>query len=146
MDTERDWEFTDAADAASYLREVGVLWTTWLIGLVALVAGSGLLVVALGVLVIAALLWVARPLQARAAKLVPEDSVTGGKRSLLVGRNTERDIVLRQLAYGDAPLSAAIAVSGAGRWWLTARWVLVSLTIVAFVFVLVTLTLGPTPP
>jgi hypothetical protein len=145
MDTERDWEFTDAADAASYLREVGVLWTTWLVGLVALVAGSGLLVVVLGVLVIAALLWVARPLQARAANLVPEDSVTGGKRSILAGRNTERDLVLRQLAYGDAPLSAAIAVSGSGRWWLTARRVLVGLTIVAFVFVLITLTLGPTP-
>jgi hypothetical protein len=143
MNTDRDWGFDDVADASAYLREVGVLWATWVVALVALIISRGWLVLVLGVAVIAALIWAARPLQSRAAKLVPEDSVVGGRRSFLVGRSTERDLVLRQLAYGEAPLRTAVGLSGAGRWWLTGRLVVVGLTVVGFVWVLTTLVFTP---
>ncbi len=143
METERDWGFAGAADASAYLRQVGVLWATWVVALVALIVSRGWLVLVLGVAVIAALIFAARPLQARAAKLVPEDSVVGGRRSFLVGRSTERDLVLRQLAYGEAPLNAAVELSGSGRWWLAGRVAVVGLTVVGFVWVLVTLVFAP---
>lgn len=143
MDTDRDWGFADAADASAYLREVGVLWATWLIALVPLLISRGWLVLVFGAVVIAALIWAARPLQARAARLVPEDSVVGGRRSFLIGRSTERDVVLRQLAYGEAPLRRAVELTGSGRWWLTGRVVVVGMTVVAFVWVLMTLVSAP---
>lgn len=145
MEEQRSWGFADATDAKVYLREVGTLWATWIAGLAALVVGSGWLILPFGVAVIAGLLWAARPLQARAAKLVPEDSVVGGKRSFLVGRSTERDLVLRQLAYGDAPLRAAVDTAGAPRLWLTARLVVLGLTVAAFVWVLTSVFAGPAP-
>lgn len=143
MDTERDWGFADATDASAYLREVGVVWATWVVALVGLVISRGVLVLVIGAAVLAALIWAARPLQSRAARLVPEDSVVGGRRSFLIGRSTERDLVLRQLAYGEAPLRTAVELTGSGRWWLTGRVVVVGLTIVTFVWVLLTLVFPP---
>lgn|GEM_PF-2163111 len=145
MESERNWGFGDISDASAYLREVGRLWAIWVVGLVGLVTGRGLLLVGLGIAVLGALLWAARPLQVRAMRLVPEDSVVSGGRSLLVGRRTERDLVLRQLAYGAAPLRAAIGLTGSPGWWLATRWVVLGLTVAAFGFVLMSWTLGAAP-
>lgn len=140
--THENWGLTGKEDARTYLAEVGRLWTTWVVGLAALALTDGWMLLASGVVVIAALLWMARPLQARAADLVKDDKVTGGEKSLVVARKTERDLALRALAYGEAPLRRALDLTSAGSWWLTARLAVIGLTIAAFGFVLIDLFSG----
>jgi hypothetical protein len=134
-DAEIDWGFEGADDARRYLGEVARLWGAWIAGLVGLVAVNNLAVVAVGVVVIGLLLWLARPLQVRAAKVVPEDTLVGGRFGV-VGKGTVRDRVLRQFAYGDQPLRQAVDLSGASSLWLWARQGVVAATIIAFVAVL----------
>jgi hypothetical protein len=140
--THEDWGLTEEADARTYLAEVGRLWITWVVGLGALALTDGWLLLASGFVVIAALLWMARPLQRRAADLVQDDRVTEGEKSLVVARKTERDLALRALAYGEAPLRRAVDLAATGSWWLTARVVVIGLTIAAFGFVLIDLFVG----
>jgi hypothetical protein len=128
-----EWAFEGPDDAAAYLREVATLWTVWLVGMVALLFSGNWIVILVGLGVIVLLLVLARPLQARAAKIVPDDEVPEPGRTAF--RKTKRDRVLRELAFGEAPLRAA----GAGPGWIGARRTVVALTIVAFVFVLLDL-------
>lgn len=144
--TRDDWGIADAEDARVYLGEVGRLWAAWMVGLAGLAFTDDWWLIASGVVVIAALLWLARPLQARAADLVPHDEPTGGKKSLVVARRTERDLALRNLSYGEAPLRKAIEMADAGSWWLGARRGVIALTIIAFVYVLFTWFAGPAAP
>ena len=37
--------------------------------------------------------------------------------------------MLHRLAYGAEPLTAAVEVAGAGRWWLAARWGVFAVTV-----------------
>lgn len=130
-----DWGFRDRNDAARYLGEVQRLWLAWLLGLAALVFTTGWLVVAAGVITVALLLFLARPLQERAAALVPEDTLVGGRFNV-VGRGTARDRVLRALAYGRPPLEVATGLTGTGRWLLLGRLVVIAATVVGFFAVL----------
>ena len=115
-----EWHFEGPEDGAAYRAEVARLWAAWMIGMGALVfAESGLIWLAgIGVLVVVLLL--ARPLQARAARIVPEDDLPELKMSSPRRRST-RDRVLRELAFGEAPLRA----SGGGPSWIWARRIVV---------------------
>lgn len=134
---DHEWDFADEADAARYLGEVRRLWTGWLLGLAALMFAQGWWIVVSGVLTLAVLLYLARPLQMRAAAIVPEDTLVGSKYNV-VGKGTARDRVLKQLAYGRDPLEAAAARAGRGGWLAHVRPVVIGLTVLAFFYVLAT--------
>ena len=106
------YRFDGPADARMYLREVGTLWAVWLVGLVAvlLTHGAALFIVAAALLI--SLLVLARPLLSRTETLVPENRREGGKVETALRGGTTRDRVLRELAYGDAPMSAALQAAG----------------------------------
>jgi hypothetical protein len=133
---DNEWRFADEADAARYLAEVRRLWLAWLLGLAGLMFAEGWWVIVAGVVTVGLLLALARPLQARAAAIVPEDTLVGGKFNV-VGKGTARDRVLKQLAYGRAPLERAAEVAGRGGWLIGARAVMIGLTVLAFVYVVV---------
>lgn len=141
-----DWGFEGAADARAYLGEVGRLWGAWLAGLVALLVVDTVAVVVAGVAVIGLLMWLARPLQARAAAVVPTDTLFGPSRWSIVGKGTARDRVLRSFAYGEEPLRHAVDLSGGSRLWLVGRRVVVMATVAAFAFVLLTWVAVPVQP
>ncbi len=127
--------FDDADDARTYLREVGVLWGSWLLALIGLVAVQEFwLLLVVAVVAIGSLLFFARPLQRRAARLVPVDRAVIGKRGRPVG--TMRDRTLRALAYGDEPLRVATDLVGGRRWWLLGRQLLLALSGAALLWVL----------
>ena len=88
------YTFTDADDARTYLGELRVLWTSWIValGLLVFVQQFWLFLV-VGVLAIGSVVYFSRPLQARADRMVPTDSVVLGKRGRPVG--TARDRTLR---------------------------------------------------
>jgi hypothetical protein len=132
-----EWGFADESDAGAYLAEVRRLWAGWLLGLAALMFTDGWWVVVAGVVTIALLLLLARPLQARAAALVPKDTLVGSKFNV-VGRGTERDKVLQAFAYGKEPLEVATAATDTSGWMVPARTAIVWVTGAAFVYVLVT--------
>jgi hypothetical protein len=128
-----EWVFDGPEDAAAYLREVGILWAVWLVAMAALMVSTSWIVIVGGIGVLGLLLVLARPLQARAVKLVPDDDVPDPGATAF--RKTKRDRVLRELAFGEAPLKAA----GAGPIWIWSRRLIVLLTVVAFVVVLLDL-------
>ncbi len=136
--TETDWGFSGSDDARAYLGEVRRLWVAWTAALAALVFVDNLWVLVAGAAAIGLLLWFGRPLQARAARVVPEDSVVGGRWGV-VGKGTARDRALREFAYGKEPLAVAVEMTSASSLWLTARVVVVGTTVAAFLFVLLTL-------
>ncbi len=132
-----EWGFAGAADARRYLSDVLRLWSGWLLGLAALLFTEGWWVVIAGVLTIALLLFLARPLQARAAGLVPEDTLVGSRFNV-VGRGTARDKALQAYAYGREPLEEAVRLTGRGGWMLIVRPLMIWVTIAAFLYVLFT--------
>jgi hypothetical protein len=129
------WGLTTAAEARAYLGEVGRLWLGWLAGLAVLVLSTGWGVVIGGVAVMALLVWLSRPLQARTDRLVA-DGVVGGDAPSAAGWGSPRERTMRRLAYGAEPIAAAVELAGAGRWWLAARWVMIGATVAAVLVVL----------
>jgi len=134
---DQEWGFDDPDDAAAYRGELGRLWALWLVALAALMFAQGWLVLVAGVLALGGLIVVARPLQARAAVIVPDDDVPDPTVAATF-RRSRRDRVLRELAYGEAPLVA----SGAGPAWIWGRRAIVGLTFAAFAVVLYDLLLA----
>jgi len=127
--------FDGADDARLYLREVAVLWSSWLVALVCLVVVQELwLLIVVAVLTLGALLFFARPLQQRASRLVPLDKAVMSKKGRPVG--TMRDRTLKALAYGDGPLRAATDLVGGQRMWLLGRRLLLVVSGAALVWVL----------
>ena len=137
-----DWGFDGKLDARRYLSDVLRLWAGWLLGLAALMFTQGWWVVVAGVITVAILVVFARPMQARAAALVPEDTLVGNRYNV-VGRGTARDKALQAFAYGPEPLEQATTIAGTGRWMLVARPVMIWVTVAAFIFVLLTSFGGP---
>ena len=130
------YAFDGEDDARAYLKELGILWGSWLVALVLLVTVRELwLLLVVAVMAIGSLLFFARPLQRRAAKLVPTDRAVLGKRGTPVG--TLRDRTLKALAYGDEPLRAATDIVGGQRAWLLGRQLLLAASVAALVWVLV---------
>jgi hypothetical protein len=141
--TDSEWGFADAEDARRYLGEVGRLWAIWTAGMLFLISNNGWVVVAGGAVVIAALLFFGRPLQARAARIVPEDTLVSAKSwSVLPGKGTKRDVVFKQLAYGRDPVREAVVIGDGSSLWEPARSAVVALTVAAFVLVLYQLMTG----
>lgn len=132
-----EWTFSDGADATSYLREVGVLWGVWGVGLVALFAIRGLGLIAVGLVLLVTLLFAARPLQRRAAAVKATDEGKPSTWAIATGRATPRDRAIRELSYGSAPVQAALDKIGASRNWVFMRHLLVVATVAAFLYVLV---------
>lgn len=128
---DQEWSFDGPDDAAAYRRDLGRLWVLWLGALAALMFAQGWLVFVAGAVALVGVIIVARPLQARAAAIVPDDEVPDPTVTAAFQRS-RRDRVLRELAYGEAPLVA----SGAGPAWIWGRRVMVGLTFAAFAIVL----------
>ncbi len=126
-----EFTFEGPQDARAYLSEVGRLWAAWVLGMAALFLTSAMALLLAGVLVIVALVVAARPLQRRAEVMVPDPSAGSGD-GVRVGR-TDRDRVLRALAYGEAPIRNAVTLAGASVGWLVARRIVLVLTIVGVV-------------
>lgn len=131
------WRFGDVDDARAYLGEVGRLWLGWLAGLGVLVLSTGWGVLIGGVAVMVLLVWLSRPLQARTDRLVAESTPGAGHREA-AGWGSERERTMRRLAYGAEPIAAAVELTGSGRWWLVARWVMIAATVAAVAYVVAT--------
>jgi hypothetical protein len=132
-----DYTFDNAAEARRYLREVGLLWGAWLVGLIAVMFAHGvaLLLIALSLLI--SLLALAKPLLPRTEALVPVNSREGGALEAALRGGTKRDRVLRELAYGVEPVRAALESAGLSTSWIAVRHIVVAATLIAFVVVVV---------
>ncbi len=130
------YTFDGAEDARTYLREIALLWSVWIVGMAAVLLshGGALILWSVGLLIL--LLSLGRPLLTRAEELVPvNESEVKAVRNALRG-GTTRDRVLRELAYGTRPVQAALAIAGLSRRWVVTRHVVVVLTILGLLFVL----------
>lgn len=135
--SEIEYTFSNPADARDYLREVGLLWGIWVVGLMAVLFTHGVSLLIVAVMLLTALLVLARPLLPRTEKLVPENRREGGAIDAALRGGTTRDRVLRELAYGAAPMEAALRTAGLSPRWVMARHVVIALTLLAFVYVIV---------
>lgn len=129
--------FDDPDDARTFLREVGLLWAVWVAGLAAVLLTHGRALVLVALVLLGALLFLARPLLPRSEALVPENSREGGALETAFRGGTTRDRVLRDLAYGVAPMQAALETAGLSSRWLVLRHLVVALTLLAFAYVVV---------
>jgi hypothetical protein len=126
--TDSTW-FADETDARAYLGEVARLWGAWAVGLTLLLALQGGWVLLVALLLAAAMVWLGQPIQRR-ARALDHASSRGGRAG---------DDAARELAYGEAPLRAALDLTGASPNWVWARRALVIATIAGFVIVVVTI-------
>ena len=134
---EIEYTFNGPGDARSYLREVGKLWGLWVVGLVAVLLSHGIALVVLSIGLLVSLMVLARPLLPRTEALVPVNRKEGGVVESALRGGTTRDRVLRDLAYGIAPIRAALAVAGLDPRWVLARHLVIAITLLAFAGVLV---------
>ena len=139
--TEFTYTFDNRDDALTYLREVGALWIGWVVALFGLMLTNAGLLIVWGVASLVVLMLLARPLQRRAEKAVPENQVEGGAINTALRGGTTRDRVLRDLSYGAGPLRAALDTVGWSQRWVLARHVVVALSLLALAFVI----FGPRP-
>lgn len=121
--------FEDAADARKYITEVSRLWFVWLAGLVALLRTGGGLAFAVGAALLVALFILMQPLQQRVQGRFESDSA--GRRVPPRQTLSSRDRALRELTYGRAPFSEAIAKAGWWRGLIVVPWVVILATLVA---------------
>jgi hypothetical protein len=124
------WTFDDPDDAARYRREVAMLWGAWIGAMVVLILAQGWVLWVAGATILVVLMMLSRPLQSRAATIVPEDETP--KPGLSGIHRSRKDRVLRELAYGEAPLRA----SGGGPAWVWGRRLVVAVTFAGVAFVL----------
>jgi hypothetical protein len=135
------YTFDGPQDARTYLRQVGLLWLVWVVGLAVILVTSGTPLILWSLGLMATLLLLARPLLARTESLVPVNARGGNAALSALRGGTTRDRVLRDLAYGSAPVRAALAAAGLSNRWLVARHVVVAVTILGLLYVL----FGPRP-
>lgn len=134
--TDIEYTFDGPEDARSYLREIGLLWSVWVVGLFLVLFTHGFTVLIVAAVLFTALLMLARPLLPRTERLVPENQREGGAIESAFRGGTTRDRVLRELAYGVAPMAAALQTAGLSPRWVAARHVVIALTLLALVYVL----------
>lgn len=135
------YTFDNRDDALTYIREVAALWVGWVVALFGLMLTNAGLLIAWGVASLVVLMLLARPLQRRAEKAVPENQVEGGAINTALRGGTTRDRVLRDLSYGSGPLRAALDTLGWSQAWVITRHVVVALSLLALMFVI----FGPQP-
>jgi hypothetical protein len=134
---EIEYTFNGPDDARAYLREVGLLWSVWVLGLIAVLVTHGFALVLVAVGLLAILIRLARPLLPRTEGLVPVNTKEGGVLDSALRGGTTRDRVLRELAYGTTPIRAALDAAGLSPRWIGARHLVIAVTLFAFVGVLV---------
>lgn len=135
--------FSDVDDARSYLVDLTRLWVVWIAGLIALFAVKSWYVLLVGVVIIGLLIWLVRPIQARAAAIDdPGEAVEGGG-SRFGGARTRGEMALRVLLYGEAPLSEAISEYGMWSGLIWVRRVVIGISAVAFAAVFIDVLKGP---
>ena len=118
--------------------QLAKLWGAWLLGLGVLFLASGWMLVVFGVLLLVALPGLASPLIERSETMVPvNEAVDGGAGVFGSGRGTKRDVAVRQLVYGAAPLRAALSTIGASQAWVGLLYFGIGVTVVAFGYVLI---------
>ncbi len=132
-----EYTFSGAEDARAYLREIALLWAVWVIGLTAVLFSHGVALLFLSVGLLAMLILLARPLLPRTEALVPVNNKEGGALESALRGGTTRDRVLRELAYGTAPMKAALRTIGKSSRWVVARHLVIAITLLAFVYVIV---------
>ncbi len=110
----------------------------WLIGLGVLFVTSGWMLLVFGVLLLVALPVLASPLVERSETMVPvNEAVDDGAGAFGNSRGTKRDVAVRQLVYGAAPLRAALSTIGASQAWVGLLYLGIGITVVAFGYVLI---------
>lgn len=129
------YNFDGPVDARTYLAEVAMLWLVWVVGLVAVLVSHGAVLIVFSIGLIVVLLVLARPLLVRAEALVPVNKKEGNAAQVALRGGTTRDRVLREFAYGRAPIEAALATAGLNRRWVYARDIVIAVTILGLVFV-----------
>lgn len=134
--SETGYTFDGPDDARMYLREVSILWVVWIVALIGLMMTNAVLLVVWAVVVLVALVLLARPLQRRAERMAPEYKVEGGKLNTALRGGTNRDRILRELFYGTGPLIAALETAAMSRRWVAIRHLVVVLTIAALLYVI----------
>ena len=135
------YTFDGPDDAGTYLRQIGTLWTAWVVGLGGLLVTNAAVLVVWAIVAFVGLLVLARPLQARAEGVVPENQVEGGVVNTALRGGTTRDRALRELAYGTTPMRVALRMVGASERWVIMRHLVVAITILGMVYVI----FGPRP-
>ncbi|MCP4305892.1 MAG: hypothetical protein GY926_08055 [bacterium] len=135
------YTFDGPEDARTYLRQVGLLWLVWVVGLTVVLVTSGPPLIWVSIGLIATLLLLARPLLTRSESLVPANAQEDNAAVSALRGGTTRDRVLRELAYGSKPVRAALASAGMSEKWLIARHFVVAATLLGLVYVL----FGPRP-
>lgn len=133
---EIEYTFVGPHDARTYLREVGVLWVVWVVGLFAILTTHGATLIIWSVGVVVALLFLARPLLTRTENLVPVNKREGSAAHVALRGGTTRDRVLRELAYGSRPVRAALDAAGLSRNWLVVRHFVIAATMLGLLSVL----------
>lgn len=134
--------FSDRDDARSYVLELTRLWVVWIIGLVALFAVQGWYVLVAGVVVIGVLIWLVRPIQARASAVdEPDETVEGSSR--FGGTRTRGEMALRELLYGESPLAEAVNEFGLWSGLIWVRRLVIGVSAVAFAVVFIDIMQGP---
>lgn len=135
--------FSDRDDARRYVFAIVRLWVVWVAGLVLLFAVQGWTVLLAGIVVIGILIWLVQPMQRRAAGIDDPGELVEGSGGRFGGRRTRREMALRILLYGEAPLAEAVAKYGAWAGWLWARRAVIAATAVAFAVVMLDVLRGP---
>lgn len=133
---ELTYTFDGQDDAGRYLRDLAFLWGAWVAGLAGLMLTNAVVLLGWGVGTLVVLILLARPIQRRAERLVPENKVEGGKVDAFLRGGTTRDRAIRDLAYGTEPLRIALRTVGASERWVLVRHVMVALTVLGLVFVI----------
>lgn len=130
------YTFEGQDDASRYLRELALLWGAWVVGLAGLMLTNAIVLLVWGVGTVTVLVVMARPIQRRAERLVPDNKVEGGKVDTVLRGGTTRDRAIRDLAYGTEPLRIALRTVGFSERWVLVRHVIVALTVLGLVYVI----------
>ena len=135
--------FSDKEDARTYLVDLTRLWVVWIAGIVALFAVKSWYVLLVGVFIIGLLIWLVRPIQARAAAIDDPGEVVEGSGGRFGGARTRGEMALRVLLYGEAPLSEAINEYGMWSGLIWVRRAVIAVSAVAFAAVFIDVLQGP---
>lgn len=135
--------FSDKDDARTYLVDLTRLWVVWIAGIIALFAVKSWYVLLVGVFIIGLLIWLVRPIQARAAAIDDPGEVVEGSGGRFGGARTRGEMALRVLLYGEAPLSEAINEYGMWSGLIWVRRGVIAVSAVAFAAVFIDVLQGP---
>ena len=110
----------------------------WLVGLGILFLTSSWMLIVFGILLLVALPVLASPLTARAEVMFPDhETVDRTSLGTATGRGTNRDLAVRQLVYGAAPVRAALSTIGASQAWVGLLYLGIGVTMAVFAYVVI---------